>query len=76
MRTAVESGMLSTTPVRQQMNGAGDVSESQNQDSTDMVGALWRYRWAVILPAIAGAIAGFLIYLRTPETYRLSLIHI
>ncbi|MGB7342722.1 MAG: polysaccharide biosynthesis tyrosine autokinase [Pirellulaceae bacterium] len=38
--------------------------------SVDFVGALWRYRWAVILPAIAGAIAGFLIYLRTPETYR------
>ena len=70
MRTAVERGMLSTTPVRQNMNGAGDIAESQSQDSTDMVGALWRYRWAVILPAIAGAIAGFLIYLRTPETYR------
>ena len=70
MRTAVERGMLSTTPVRQNMNGSGDIAESQSQDSTDMVGALWRYRWAVILPAIAGAIAGFLIYLRTPETYR------
>ena len=39
-------------------------------DSTDLVGALWRYRWAVILPAVAGLIAGFLLYLRTPETYR------
>ena len=71
MRTAVERGMLSTTPVRQQMNnGAADVAESQNPETADLVGALWRYRWAVILPAIAGAIAGFLIYLRTPETYR------
>ncbi len=31
---------------------------------------MWRYRWAVILPAITGAVLGFLVYLQTPETYR------
>ncbi|QDT12259.1 polysaccharide biosynthesis tyrosine autokinase [Planctomycetes bacterium K23_9] len=45
-------------------------SEFGSDSSVDILGALWRYRWAVVLPAIAGAIAGFLIYLRTPETYR------
>jgi capsular exopolysaccharide synthesis family protein len=35
-----------------------------------MLVAMWRYRWAVILPAIAGAVCGFLVYLQTPETYR------
>ena len=51
-----------------------DQENSNTVDSSvsdlDMVGALWRYRWAVILPLIAGLIAGFLLYLRTPETYR------
>lgn len=70
MRTAVDRGMLSTSPVRQGTNGMADGGEPLGEESTDFVGALWRYRWAVILPAIAGAIAGFLLYLRTPETYR------
>lgn len=39
-------------------------------ESADLLGALWRYRWAVILPAIAGAIIGFMVYLKTPETHR------
>jgi capsular exopolysaccharide synthesis family protein len=38
----------------------------------DVLGALWRYRWAVILPAILFGVIGFLIYLRTDETYRSS----
>lgn len=41
-----------------------------SQESADLLGALWRYRWAVILPGIAGMVLGFLVYLRTPETYR------
>lgn len=36
------------------------------------MGALWRYRWAVILPAIVGGVIGFLVYIRTAETYRSS----
>lgn len=38
----------------------------------DVLGALWRYRWAVILPAMVFGVIGFLIYLRTEETYRSS----
>ncbi|WP_231612085.1 polysaccharide biosynthesis tyrosine autokinase [Novipirellula galeiformis] len=41
-------------------------------DSTNLLASLWRYRWAVILPAIVGATAGFLLYLKTPETFRAS----
>ncbi|KAA5539862.1 polysaccharide biosynthesis tyrosine autokinase [Roseiconus nitratireducens] len=38
--------------------------------SVDVVGALWRYRWAVVLPALLLGVIGFLVYLRTEETYR------
>ncbi|MEO1527026.1 MAG: polysaccharide biosynthesis tyrosine autokinase [Planctomycetota bacterium] len=34
------------------------------------MGALWRYRWAVILPGIVGGVIGFLVYCTTEETYR------
>ncbi|MEM0925328.1 MAG: capsular biosynthesis protein, partial [Planctomycetota bacterium] len=36
----------------------------------DVVGALWRYKWAVLLPAIAGSVIGFLVYINTEDTYR------
>lgn len=36
------------------------------------MGALWRYRWAVILPAILGGVIGFVDYLTTEITYRSS----
>jgi len=36
----------------------------------DATGALWRYRWAVILPAIVFGVIGFLVYLQTEETFR------
>ncbi|WP_372897034.1 polysaccharide biosynthesis tyrosine autokinase [Stieleria sp.] len=38
----------------------------------DVLGALWRYRWAVILPAIVFGVIGFLVYSRTEETFRSS----
>ncbi len=41
-----------------------------NETSTDFLGVLWRYRWAVILPAVAGLIIGLLVYARTPQTFR------
>ncbi|WP_372718896.1 polysaccharide biosynthesis tyrosine autokinase [Novipirellula sp.] len=47
-------------------------SQTAGGDSPDMVAALWRYRWAVLLPAIAGAVCGFLVYQRTPETFKAS----
>ncbi|GAA4455996.1 polysaccharide biosynthesis tyrosine autokinase [Novipirellula rosea] len=47
-------------------------TSSAGGDSQDMLAALWRYRWAVLLPAIAGAVCGFLVYQRTPETFKAS----
>ncbi|MCG8651444.1 MAG: polysaccharide biosynthesis tyrosine autokinase [Pirellulales bacterium] len=34
--------------------------------------ALWRYRWAVVLPAAAASLVAFLMYSQTPETYESS----
>ena len=62
MRTVVSQRNGSQSP-----NG---LSDERSGESFNIVAALWRYRWAVILPAVAGLIAGFLLYLRTPETYR------
>ena len=62
MRTVVSQRNGSQSP-----NG---LSDERSGESFNIVAALWRYRWAVILPAAAGLIAGFLLYLRTPETYR------
>lgn len=39
-------------------------------DSADMVASIWRYRWAVIIPAILGAAGGFIVFLKTPETFK------
>ena len=58
---------IATTTSRQQLVST---QSSPHQTSPDMLLAMWRYRWAVILPAIAGAVLGFLVYLQTPETYR------
>jgi capsular exopolysaccharide synthesis family protein len=38
----------------------------------NLLAALWRYRWAVALPALLGAVIGFVIYLQMPDTYRSS----
>ncbi|TWU32621.1 polysaccharide biosynthesis tyrosine autokinase [Novipirellula artificiosorum] len=38
-------------------------------NSPDLLGALWRYRWAVILAGIGGAVLGFLVFLKMPETF-------
>lgn len=45
----------------------GDASEG-----TDLFGALWRYRWAVVLPTLLGMLGGFLLFLKTPESFRSS----
>lgn len=37
---------------------------------TNVAEVLWRYRWAVALPVVVGAVVGLLIYLQLPETYR------
>lgn len=39
-------------------------------DSTDVLASMWRYRWAVILPAITGCAIASLMFLREVETFR------
>ncbi len=41
-------------------------------ESTDMMAAVWRYRWAVFIPAVLGLVGGLLMYLKTPETFQSS----
>ena len=45
-------------------------AEAAAPEAADMLAAIWRYRWAVLLPALAGAFVGFLVYSRTPETFK------
>lgn len=47
-----------------------DREKKAKDDSADILAAVWRYRWAVILPAIAGLIIGFIFYVQTPETFQ------
>lgn len=48
------------------------ISAAPSNQPVDVLGALWRYRWAVVLPGIVFGVVGFLIYLKTDETYRSS----
>ena len=45
-------------------------SKASHDDSINVLAALWRYRWAVILPTVAGLVAGFLVFLQLPEVFR------
>ncbi len=54
------------------MADRGMSESSGGGESADLLAALWRYRWAVLLPAIAGAVGGFLLFMKTPETFRSS----
>lgn len=45
-------------------------SASARADGIDVVGALWRYRWAVLLPTLILAAVGFVFYTQMEETYR------
>ncbi len=49
---------------------AGELAQFNGGENLDIAAAVWRYRWAVILPMLLGMVIGFLIYLRMPETYR------
>ena len=42
----------------------------QAEQAPNLLAALWRYRWAVALPALLGAVIGFVIYLQMPDYYR------
>lgn len=39
-------------------------------DSSDLFGAAWRYRWAVLTATAIGLIVGYVLFLKTPETFR------
>jgi capsular exopolysaccharide synthesis family protein len=47
-------------------------AEAGGADATDLLASVWRYRWAVLIPAILGGIAGFTFFLKTPETFQAS----
>ena len=46
----------------------GDVQAAP--DAANLISALWRYRWAALLPMAVGMILGFLVFLKTEETFR------
>ena len=52
--------------------GSYSAAASDEGGAVDFVSTVWRYRWAAIIPAFLGAIAGFVLYLKTPETYQAS----
>lgn len=47
-----------------------DANRDQFDTGPNLVAALWRYRWAVVLPALLGLIAGFVVYLQLPNEFR------
>lgn len=55
-----------TYPVR------APVWQGGKHETTDMLSAVWRYRWAVLIPTVLGLVGGLLMYLKTPETFESS----
>ncbi len=57
-------------------NLAGTLAAQQEQlyqqggGSPNFLAAMWRYRWAVALPAVLGAVIGFVVYLQMPDRFR------
>ena len=51
-------------------NSIDDVERGEPSAAVNFGETLWRYRWAVALPFIMGAVIGVLIFLQLPETYR------
>ncbi len=47
-------------------------SANEPEGGVDLVAALWRYKWAVLGPAIFGLLCGVLLWSRLPETYEAS----
>ncbi|PHQ36729.1 polysaccharide biosynthesis tyrosine autokinase [Rhodopirellula bahusiensis] len=50
--------------------GWGSSGSAQTAESADLMGAIWRYRWAALVPTILGAVIGFLVFVKTPETFQ------
>jgi polysaccharide biosynthesis transport protein len=51
---------------------AAPIQASNQDEQVNLVAALWRYRWAALLPGMAGCLIGFLVYVNTPDLYRSS----
>lgn len=58
----------SMTPQGQVMMRSTD--PSSNDESINIAGAIWRYRWAALMPALLGCLIGFFYYLNSPNVYR------
>ncbi|MEM1228652.1 MAG: polysaccharide biosynthesis tyrosine autokinase [Planctomycetota bacterium] len=43
---------------------------ARQQETPNIPAAMWRYRWAVLLPAILGAAIGFVVFLQLDDTFR------
>ncbi|MCM2373842.1 polysaccharide biosynthesis tyrosine autokinase [Aporhodopirellula aestuarii] len=50
-------------------NASGMSAGGPSVDSADLLASVWRYRWAVLIPAVLGAMVGFIVFLKTPETF-------
>lgn len=64
MKTQAHEGDFTVSP------GRSFEDRASGHEPADLLAVFWRYRWAVILPAFAGALVGLLVYSQTPETYR------
>ncbi|WP_461508705.1 polysaccharide biosynthesis tyrosine autokinase [Rhodopirellula baltica] len=62
---------LATTGSYPAMNETwGSGAAADTTGSVDMMGAIWRYRWAAMVPTILGAVIGFLVFVKTPEAFK------
>ncbi|WP_430452788.1 polysaccharide biosynthesis tyrosine autokinase [Rhodopirellula europaea] len=52
------------------MNTGWQPTHQATNETADIAAAIWRYRWAVLIPTILGLVAGFLVFVKTPETYQ------
>lgn len=64
---SMDSGRMGAASSLSNIPPRGVIQDIQHINALE---AIWRYRWAAVLPAILGGIIGFLIYLQLPETFR------
>ncbi len=69
-RTLLDSPVGHGNQVLEHHHASGP--EAAGPEAADMLAAIWRYRWAVLLPGLVGALIGFLVYSKTPEMYKSS----
>lgn len=71
MRSVSDRDLVASPRVIHDPNwGAEQRHESSGPEAADLLAAMWRYRWGVLIPAFVGALIGFLVYSRTPETFK------